>query len=83
MQSATFSVTATSSDQIYYQWWRVPYVSHAESKITDIPDKIEGATTDTLSGLINDFDYKPDTEIETGVQKFISWYKAFYSVEKD
>ncbi len=33
-----------------------------------------------VSGLINDFSYKPDTSLKTGVTEFVSWYKTFYKV---
>ena len=49
--TATFSVSAVSSGTLGFQWWRVPYVSEAESKIVDIPGKIEGATTNSLKIL--------------------------------
>lgn len=31
-----------------------------------------------VSELVNDFDFKPDTSIEEGLQKFADWYKEFY-----
>ncbi len=31
-----------------------------------------------VSGLINDFGYKPDTELKDGIEKFVKWYKEFY-----
>ena len=31
-----------------------------------------------VSGLINDFWYKPDTSLEDGIGKFVKWYKEFY-----
>ncbi len=30
------------------------------------------------SGLINDFDYKPDTNLKDGIDEFVKWYKEFY-----
>ena len=33
-----------------------------------------------VSGLMNDFDYKPDTSIHEGVNKFAQWYRAFYHI---
>ncbi len=35
-----------------------------------------------VSGLIEDFDYKPDTSLEIGIGKFIKWYKEFYGESK-
>ncbi len=31
-----------------------------------------------VSGLINDFDYKPNTSIQNGVDRFVEWYTTFY-----
>ena len=28
--------------------------------------------------LIKDFDYKPDTSLETGIERFVKWYRGFY-----
>ena len=33
-----------------------------------------------VSDLVEDFDYKPRTDISFGISKFISWYKEFYKV---
>jgi len=33
-----------------------------------------------VSELINDFDFKPNTTIEEGLQKFVDWYLNFYDV---
>ncbi len=33
-----------------------------------------------VSGLIDNFDYKPDTSIQDGVDKFAQWYRAFYYI---
>ncbi len=33
-----------------------------------------------VSGLIDNFDYKPNTSIQEGVDKFAQWYKAFYHI---
>lgn len=32
--------------------------------------------------LIQDFDFKPDMPIETGLERFVKWYKGYYSVAK-
>ncbi len=34
-----------------------------------------------VDDLIQDFDYHPNTPIEVGVAKFISWYKKYYNIE--
>ncbi len=36
-----------------------------------------------VSGLINEFAYKPDTKLKDGIEKFVLWYKEFYGVNKD
>ena len=33
-----------------------------------------------VTGLINDFGYKPNTPVEYGIKKFVEWYKAFYFI---
>lgn len=32
-----------------------------------------------VSDLIRDFDFKPNTSIEEGLQQFVNWYKAYYT----
>ena len=39
----------------------------------DVPD-----TYADVSELVNDFGYKPETKLETGIGHFVDWYKAFY-----
>ena len=41
----------------------------------DVPD-----TFADVSDLINEFDYKPSTEVEIGVKNFVNWYRKFYKV---
>ncbi|MCK5294322.1 MAG: NAD-dependent epimerase, partial [Arcobacteraceae bacterium] len=31
-----------------------------------------------VSGLILDFDYKPDTKLADGISEFVKWYKRFH-----
>ena len=31
-----------------------------------------------VSGLMNDFNYKPDTKLVDGIEEFVKWYKNFY-----
>jgi UDP-glucuronate 4-epimerase len=31
------------------------------------------------SDLINDFDYKPDTKLSSGIEQFVVWYREFYN----
>ena len=37
------------------------------------------ATWADVSDLVEDLDYQPNTSIQEGVEKFISWYRDFYS----
>lgn len=41
----------------------------------DIPD-----TEADVSDLERDFDYKPNTSVEVGVKKFVSWYREYYKI---
>ena len=41
----------------------------------DVPD-----TYADVSDLVSDVGYKPDTPIETGVSRFIDWYRSYYQV---
>lgn len=33
-----------------------------------------------ISDLEKDFGYKPETKIQTGIPKFVNWYKKFYNI---
>jgi UDP-glucuronate 4-epimerase len=39
-----------------------------------------GKTWADVDDLVKDYDYRPDTSIETGVKRFIEWYKGYYSL---
>lgn len=39
----------------------------------DVPD-----TYADVDDLVNDFDYKPATELNTGIHNFAKWFKAYY-----
>ena len=41
------------------------------------PGDVESTFAD-VSGLIEDFDYKPDTQLSHGVGEFVKWYREFY-----
>ena len=41
----------------------------------DVPD-----TWADVSALVRDFGYRPDTSVETGVRRFVDWYRSFYHV---
>ena len=44
------------------------------------PGDVESTFAD-VTELINDFDYKPSTDLDTGIEKFVAWYKSFYIKE--
>jgi len=33
-----------------------------------------------VSGLINDFNYKPTTTLNSGIKEFVKWYREFYKI---
>lgn len=33
-----------------------------------------------VSGLIHDFDYKPDTKLQDGIDRYVKWFKGYYEV---
>ena len=39
----------------------------------DVPD-----TYADVSDLVNDFNFKPETSLEKGINNFVDWYKEFY-----
>ncbi len=41
----------------------------------DVPD-----TTADVTDLERDFGYRPSTPIETGIQRFVDWYRAYHQV---
>ncbi len=41
----------------------------------DVPD-----TYADVQELIKDVDYKPNTSVEVGIKKFVSWYREFYQI---
>ena len=51
----------------------------AEKKFLPIQDGDVVSTYADVSGLINDFGYKPDTKLADGIGKFVKWYKSFYN----
>lgn len=51
----------------------------AEKNFMDMqPGDVESTYADT-NDLINDFDYKPDTNLTKGIGEFVTWYREFYS----
>ncbi len=43
----------------------------------DVPD-----TYADVTDLINDFNFKPETSLEEGINNFIDWYKNYYNVSE-
>jgi len=33
-----------------------------------------------VRGLIDDFGYKPDTQLANGIGEFVKWYREFYNI---
>lgn len=54
----------------------------AKKNFMDMQDGDVVSTYADVSGLINDFGYKPDTSLDVGVEKFVKWYKSFYGSGK-
>ncbi|MEA3511982.1 MAG: NAD-dependent epimerase, partial [Campylobacterota bacterium] len=52
----------------------------AQKNFMDMQDGDVVSTYADVSGLIDDFGYKPDTSLEDGIGKFVKWYKEFYRV---
>jgi len=50
----------------------------AEKIFMDMQDGDVVSTYADVSGLIEDFGYKPDTKLSEGIEKFIRWYQDFY-----
>ena len=43
------------------------------------PGDVESTYADT-SGLMENFNYKPDTPLNEGVSEFVKWYREFYAI---
>ena len=43
------------------------------------PGDVEKTWAD-VTGLQNDFGYRPSTDISEGVKQFVSWYREYYNV---
>ena len=50
----------------------------AEKNYMPMQDGDVVSTYADVSGLINDFGYKPDTKLVDGISEFIIWYRKFY-----
>ena len=52
--------------------------TEAKKNYMDMQDGDVVSTYADTSGLIEDFDYKPDTQLCDGIKEFVKWYKEFY-----
>jgi len=52
----------------------------AEKNLMPLQDGDVPATYADVKDLICDVDYCPATPVETGVEKFVAWYRAYYQV---
>jgi len=51
----------------------------AEKNFMPMQDGDVVSTYADVSGLIDDFGYKPDTELAEGIGEFVEWYRGFYN----
>lgn len=54
----------------------------AKKNFMEMQDGDVVSTYADVSGLMNDFGYKPETSLDVGVEKFVKWYKSFYKSEE-
>lgn len=54
----------------------------AEKNFMPMQDGDVVSTYADVSGLINDFGYKPDTRLADGIGEFVKWYREFYGKGK-
>ena len=54
----------------------------AEKNYMPMQDGDVVSTYADVSGLINDFGYKPDTDLKDGIGEFVKWYREFYIKDK-
>ena len=54
----------------------------AEKIFLPMQDGDVESTYADVSGLVDNFGYKPDTKLSDGIEKFINWYKNFYGENK-
>jgi UDP-glucuronate 4-epimerase len=54
----------------------------AKKQFMDLQEGDVVSTYADVSDLIKDFNYKPKTNLDIGIPKFVSWYKDFYKVSE-
>ena len=52
----------------------------AEKNLLPLQEGDVQATYADVTDLIKDVDYQPSTPIETGISRFVEWYKEFYQI---
>lgn len=52
----------------------------AQKELLDLQPGDVPATYADVDALISDMGFKPETSIETGIEKFIAWYKTYYGI---
>ena len=62
-------------------------LEHALGKVSEknympMQDGDVVSTYADVSGLMNDFGYKPNTQLVDGIGKFVTWYRKFYKENK-
>ncbi len=55
----------------------------AEKNFMPMQDGDVVSTYADVSGLIDDFGYKPDTKLKDGIDEFVKWYRKFYPIKID
>jgi UDP-glucuronate 4-epimerase len=53
----------------------------AEKEMLPMQDGDVVSTYADVNGLINKFDYKPNTNLADGISKFVLWFKEFYNIK--
>jgi UDP-glucuronate 4-epimerase len=53
----------------------------AEKEFLPMQDGDVEATFAEVSDLMEKVNFKPSTDIETGLSKFVAWYKQYYKIE--
>jgi UDP-glucuronate 4-epimerase len=54
----------------------------AEKNFMPMQDGDVVSTYADVSGLINDFGYKPNTKLVDGINEFVKWHREFYGEDK-
>ena len=52
----------------------------AEKELLPMQPGDVAATCADVQDLVNDLNYKPDTKVTEGIQRFIAWYREYYNV---